>query len=131
MICWEKSPGRRRKRHQSQGCDECHVSHMDTGVDQNKFCYAPGQILCFLSPEPGVHEVVVKCCEFKCTKSSIFTTSWKQAYVYSTRGEKRPYICHVDMKSIVRPILMIPHEDDEGLVYDEVWDPTLWANEFF
>ena len=51
--------------------------------------------------------------------------------MYSTRTEKRPYICHVEMESIVRPLLMIPREDDEGMVYDEFWDPSLWANEFF
>ena len=44
---------------------------------------------------------------------------------------QRPYICHVDMESSVRPILMIPREDDEDVVYDEIWDPTLWADEFF
>ena len=131
MIRWEQAPRQRRSHQQTTIDDDCHVNHMDAGVDQNKFSYAPGQILCFLSPEPGVYEAVVKCCEFKHSKSSIFTTKWKQAYVYSTRTQKRPYICHVDIESFVRPILMIPREDDEGIVYDEVWDPLLWADEFF
>ena len=104
---------------------------MDEVANQNKFCYAPGQILCLLSPKPGVYEAVVKCCDFKYTKSSIFTTEWKQAYVYSSRGQKHPYICHVDIESIVRPILMIQREDDEGVVFDEVWDTSLWGDEFF
>ena len=53
------------------------------------------------------HIEMVKC-PSKYSKSLIFSTTWKQAYVYSTRTQKRPYICHVDVESIVQPILMIP-----------------------
>ena len=130
MIRWEKPSGARQNRRQAQIDDDCHVSYKDTGVNPKNYCYAPGQILCLLTPEPGVYQAVVKCCEVTYTRSSIFSTSCKQAYGYSSRSEKHPYICHVDMESIVRPILMIPREDNEGIVYDEIWDPTLWADEF-
>ena len=75
MFRWEQATHHHCRHQQRTTDDDCHVNHIDAGVDQNKYSYAPGQILCFLSPEPGVYEAVVKCCEFKHSKSSIFSTS--------------------------------------------------------
>ena len=75
MIWWEQVTPHCRSNQKTTIDNDCHVNHMDAGVDQNRFLYAPGQILCFLSPKPGVYEAVVKCCEFKHSKSSIFSTS--------------------------------------------------------
>ena len=75
MIRWEKATRRKQSRQHVDAERDCHVNYMDEVANQNKFCYAPGQILCLLSPEPGVYEAVVKCCDFKYSKSSIFTTT--------------------------------------------------------
>ena len=96
---------------------------------RHKALYAPAQILCFVCPNEDTTHAIVKCCDYEFSKSSVFTTLWKQAYVYPPNSRKRPYLYHVDVDAIVRHSLIIP-KDEHMTEYHEIWQPDHWANEF-
>ena len=84
--------------------------------------YSLGQVLCFISPEPGINHAIIKCCHFDFERGSVFSTLWKQEFVNLTqRGNKRPFICHIDVEAIISHVLMIP-SNEEAETYHQIWD---------
>ena len=63
-------------------------------------------------------------------KWSVFSTKWYQEYIHLAGGMKTPRICHVDVKSIVGHVLMIPYNKEKDS-YIQIWDKSLWGNEFY
>ena len=126
MIKWEpdgKTIQTKQKR------TECNIDYQDRKADKKQFLYCPGQILAFVSPPEGGYHAIVKCCDYNFNRSSVFSTLWKQAYVYPTRNSKKKYIYHVEVQAIVRPALMIPMNENED-EYQEIWQRQLWGKEF-
>ena len=144
MVRWEAETGSFQPDEQVK---LCHVNYLDEDISESdfevtdeeekdtgepkKFLYCPGQILCFVSPEPGVYHAILKSCDYRFQKCSVFTTLWKQAYEIPNprRNDKKPYIGFIDVDSIVRHVLMIP-VDSSGETYQEIWNKTFWAAEF-
>ena len=89
--------------------EECHVQHSRINETKyNDYLYSPGQVLCFTSPGPGIIHTIVKCCGYDFKKRSIFLTLWKQEYIISSKGKRRPSIYHIDMEEIIGLVLIIP-----------------------
>ena len=109
--------------------NQCHIDYLDEDKEGGQYLYCPGQILCFVHGEADGYKAVVKCCEYRCTKGSVFSNSWKQAYIYPSRNVKLPYICEVDVQALVRHLLMVPN-NSQGETYHEIWDRKLWSHEF-
>ena len=127
MIRWNKN-GKEKWNHDD--AIECHVHYKEKEEYKEHFLYSPAKILCFTNPQDEVFHAIVECCEFKFKRNSVFTNTWEKAFIYDTAGEKKPYICHVNVESIIRHALMIPYTDDDIMYYEEIWDRELWASEF-
>ena len=127
MIRWE--PYGRFKQSKEMK-EQCHVidPDIDEARDDIDYLYAPAQLLGFVSLGDGVEHAIVRCCKFNFKKGSVFSTLWKQEYVDHGHG-KMPRICHVNVKSIVGHVLMVPSDTDEG-TYHQIWDKQFWADEF-
>ena len=127
MIRWEKDLSIEQPAELSQ---QCHLTYSETEEDRKReYLYSPGQILCFTSPKEGVYHAIVKCCDYAFERGSVFSTTWKQEYVSTESGNIIPRICCVDVKSIVRHVLMIPSNPFDGTYY-QVWDKCHWGEEF-
>ena len=129
MIRWKRTDG---VTWSNDEAEKCHVRFGDSVHKCKRYFYCPGQVLAFTNPKPGVFHAIVKCCEFAFEKGSIFSTQWKAATIYlkSTKRRKE-YICHIDVEHIVRPCLMIPENyGDPFTQYHEIWNRSLWADEF-
>ena len=113
--------------------DECHVhfGEEERAKKNHRYLYCPGQILAFTNPEPNIFHAIVKCCNFSFERGSIFSTKWKSAVIYRSHS-RHAYLYHVDVSNIVRPCLMIPKDPSDPFTdYEEIWEKSLWANEFF
>ena len=121
-----------QKKTSKSQLQKCHVGHTETDQTTNtEFLYFPGQVLCFIAPEPGINHAIIKCCHFDFKRGSVFSNLWKQEYVNSTqRGNKRPFICHIDVEAIISHVLMIPSNEKEE-TYHQIWDKNFWGNEFY
>jgi hypothetical protein len=132
----------REDNQQYAGDPECQAAYGNDPMIAFKHLYAPGQILGFGCPTPvdwindhltpeiyGVILAVVSTCDFSHTRESVFSTKWKQSYVYHAGNHKRPNIQLVDVNAIVRHCLMVPHEESHSS-YHEIWSQELWGNEF-
>ena len=61
---------------------------------------------------------------------TLFSTRWYPSWIYDSQtGEKRQEILLVDVDSIVRNCLVIPHDSKEQS-YIEIWDRELWGKAF-
>ena len=124
-------------RDKQQQPEECLVGYGDNPTIQKKHVYAPGQLLGIVAeadhngkPIDNTSIAIARACGFQARKDSIFTTRWKQEYVYTNgRRSKQLSIVGVDLNAVVRHCLVIPYSDasDE---YIEVWSKELWADQF-
>ena len=92
MIQWE--PNEKIKQAKEK-LKEYHVQH--SAIDETKYTdylYSPGQVLSFTSPGPGIIHAIVKCCDYKFKKGSVFSTLWKQEYITSSKGKKTLNMSH-------------------------------------
>ena len=126
MIRWEPDKKTIQSKQKRQ---ECNIDYQERKSDKQQFLYCPGQLLAFVSPRDGIYHAIVKCCDYNFNRSSVFSTLWKQAYVYPSRNSKKKYIFHVEVQAIVRPALMIPMDENEE-EYQEIWQRKLWGKEF-
>ena len=127
MIRWEPND---KTKQTKEKLKECHVQH--SGIDETKYTdylYSPGQVLCFTSPGPGINHAIVKCCDYNFKKGSVFSTLWKQEYITSSKGKRKPFIYHKDIEAIIRVVLMIPTNELHD-TYHQIWDCDLWGNKF-
>ena len=62
-------------------------------------------------------------------KDSIFTTRWKQEFIYTDNNKKHLSIVGVDLNAVVRHCLLIPYDKAKD-EYIEVWSRDLWADQF-
>ena len=125
MIRWETST---EQSIANRNC-ECNAGYGDQVSHTNNYSYSPGHLKAFINNGDGNIVAVVQSCEFKHKKSSIFTTEWKQAFVYDNNRTKIEYFCIIDVASIVRKCLIIP-KDKECTTYNEIWPKECWAEEF-
>ena len=92
MIRWERDGNYKQDKNELK---KCHV--IDSKIDQKgkrKFLYSPGQIQCFISPKQGVYHAIVKCCNYKFSRGSVFSTEWKQEYIYHNRQKNSMDVSH-------------------------------------
>ena len=136
MLRWAREDNQRYA-----GDVRCHAAYGDDPTIAREHLYAPGKILGFVCPTPinwisdtetpivGGVMAVVSTCDFSHTRESVFSTTWKQSYVYHAGGRKTPNLQLVDPDAIVRHCLMVP-DDDRHCSYHEIWSQELWGNEF-
>jgi hypothetical protein len=120
------------------------IGYPDDEHERSQHLYAPGRILAFLvrtchlpfKQEDNMY-ALLQMCDFRHTKGSLFTTSWKDAVTYGRDRKKMPYFEVVKVKDhFVRPCLMVPTAkiaDRDGYhcqEYQEVWPKELWADQF-
>jgi hypothetical protein len=117
------------------------VAYGDDETIALQHLYAPGQILGFVRPTPvdwtfdneipvmGDVMAVVSTCDYSHSRESVFSTKWKQAYIYHAGNRKTPNIQLVEPDAIVRHCLMVPDEETHSS-YNEIWCQELWGNEF-
>jgi hypothetical protein len=136
MLRWSSD------NHQQHASDaSCHVAYGDDETIALQHLYAPGQILGFVCPTPvdwtfdneipvmGDVMAVVSTCDYSHSRESVFSTKWKQAYIYHAGNRKTPNIQLVEPDAIVRHCLMVPDEETHSS-YNEIWCQELWGNEF-
>ena len=128
MIRWDRTNNIQWSEEMAQ---ECKVHHKEPQENVKNFFYSPAKILCFTNPHPDVYHAIVECCEFQFSRDSIFSTKWKKSYINKGRNQKVPYICHVDAEAIVRQCLVIPDSYEDVTYCHEIWDRSLWGDEFF
>ena len=110
---------------------DCQAGYGDDKSTAQDYLYAPGQILGFVkSPSHDGVQVVVSTCEFSHTQGSVFSTKWKQSYVHYTGNRRSCRIEIVDVDSIVRHCLMVPHDANKSS-YHEIWCQELWGDQFY
>ena len=124
MIRWKRDGNFKQKKEELK---ECHVIHPNADQkSKGKFLYSPGQIQCFISPKQGVYHAIVKCCNYKFSKGSVFSTKWKQEYIYHKSQKKVPRICHINVDAIVGHAVMIPSDKKKG-TYHQIWERCYWV----
>ena len=125
MFLWDNDVGATQITWTSDPCP--HYGH---SIDKNESVhYAPGQIYGFLEWENGDIEAIVWSCDYRNTKSSVFTTTWTRGYFYCPGQQKIPMIILTSTKSLVRICCVIPF-DELGDTMIEVWPRGRWAGEF-
>jgi hypothetical protein len=135
MLRWAREDNQRYA-----GDPEWQAAYGDDPTIAIKHLYALGQLLGFVCPTPvdwindhltpeivGVILTAVSTCDFSHTRESVFSTKWKQSYVYRAGNHKRPNIQLVDVNAILRHCLMVPHEESHSS-YHEIWSQELWGN---
>ncbi len=136
MLRWAREDNQRYA-----GDADCQAAYGDDEATALEHLYAPGKILGFVSEESancdketesaskGEMMAVVSTCDFSHSRDSVFSTKWQQSYVYHAGNRKAPNIQLVDVNSIVRHCLMVPHDASHSS-YHEIWCKELWGNEF-
>ena len=119
------------RRHQSfRFAKEDHkrlqIDFGDNVPGKDNYCYSPAQLLCFFQLEDDLHAVGL-CCEYKCKRSSVFSTQWQ------LRNQiENQVLTVIPVDSIVRHCCIFPeYIENDGLVFHEIWNTELWADEFF
>jgi hypothetical protein len=124
MFRWSKEQRLAKRNRSNHAVD---VSHMDAGVANDEYDYAPAKLLGFVVVDNETMCIVCPC-SINYTKSSVFTTQWELAFWDGRKNN--PMICLVSVDAIVRHCLMIPQDAPNGIIFHEVWERKLWADEF-
>jgi hypothetical protein len=130
MVRWDGNPEKDQPNPKNLP-----ISYQDD-VDETKYCYTPCKIVGLffeIEDQFGKTEAyaVVWPCDYKFSKFSVFTTSWKLNF--KDRQNKKPDYYLINCNSIVRHCLMIPekiYDEKNSIFYTEVWPRELWGDEF-
>ena len=71
--------------------------------------------------------IIGQTCNYDYMKSSVFSTEWFTEYIDTHHQHVNVELIPVDC--IVRHVMMIP-EDDEEIIWQEIWACDRWSNEF-
>lgn len=130
MVRWDGNPEKDQPNPKNLP-----ISYQDE-VDEKKYCYTPCKIVGLffeIEDQFGKTEAyaVVWPCDYKFSKFSVFTTTWKLNF--KDKQNKKPDYYLINCNSIVRHCLMIPekiYDEKNSIFYTEVWPRELWGDEF-
>jgi hypothetical protein len=101
MFRWNKEELQSQRNRSTHAVD---VAHMDAGVADGEYDYAPAKPMGFVEIDNEIMRIVWPC-SINYTKSSVFTTPWELAFW--DHKKRNPMICLVSVEAIVRHCLMI------------------------